>query len=99
MRQSASSQPLTRREREDGVPFANLDDQPVVLTLRKLAADISFAQLSQLELIELVDETPGELRRRVFGRPHAVLPQLGEHVVPIPERGPISPGVSRQRLP
>src|SRR5215468_8801175 len=99
MRQSASSQPLTRREREDGVPFAYLDDQPVVLTLRKLAADVALAQLSQLELVEFVDERASELRRRVFGRTHAVLPQLGEHVVPIAERGPISPRVSRQRLP
>ena len=83
MRQSASSQPLTRREREDGIPVANLDDETVIFTLRKLAADVAVAQLSQLVLVQLVDEPPGDLGWCVFRWAHAVLPQLGEHVVTV----------------
>src|SRR5262245_37214232 len=83
-------EPLPRRERQNRVLVADLDDEPVVLAFLKLAADVAVAQLAQFELVELVDETSGDLRRRVFGRPHAVLPQLREHVVSIAVRRAVS---------
>ena len=57
--------------------------QLVVLALRELLPHVAVAQLPQLELVELVDEAADQFRRRVFRGTHAVLPQLGEHVVSV----------------
>src|SRR5437660_7315627 len=92
---SGLREPLPWRECEDRVLVADLDYTFVVLELRKLAADVAVAQLPQLVLVQLVDKPAGDLRRRVFGWADAVLPQLCEHVVPIPERR----AISRQPLP
>src|SRR5512138_1252678 len=87
--------PLPRRQGENGISIADLDDELVVLALCELAANVPVAQFAELVLIELADEAAGELRRRVLRLAHSVFPQFRKHVVPISVRRPIT----RQRLP
>jgi hypothetical protein len=44
------------------------------------------AQAAELVAVQIVDESAHQLRPSVLSGAHAVSPQLGYHIVPIPER-------------
>ena len=61
-----------------GDAFAGLPDNVVVVGRRS-------EETPEFVAVEVVDERPDQLWRRVCRGAYAVLPELGQHVVPVPE--------------